>query len=136
MQAGPLAVRRIGRFLALVPGAPLDALSDLARDAVRTFEPFRAPLTEAEIARRRPESLSPRQRALLARYGYPYVMEEFRFHLTLTGPLPPGADRVEAAAQAWFAPWLDQPFRVDDLCLFGEDAEGRFHLLSRHALTG
>src|SRR5438445_432365 len=31
--------------------------------------------------------LSARQAELLARWGYPYVHDEFRFHMTLTGPI-------------------------------------------------
>ena len=38
-------------------------------------------------ARRNPSALTPRQRDYLDRWGYPYVMEEFRFHMTLTGRL-------------------------------------------------
>ena len=134
--AGPLRLRRIGAFLALVPDEPLRALAALASDVVDALEPFRAPLTEAEIARRKPASLTPRQRDLLDRYGYPYVREEFRFHLTLAGPLAKTAPHLASLAEERFAPWLGTPFRLDDLCLFGEDEGGRFHHLSRHALTG
>ncbi len=136
VEAGPLAVARLGDFLALVPAEPLADLDALAGAVVEAFEPFRAALTGAEIARRRPERLTGRQRALLARYGYPFVMDEFRFHLTLTGALASPAPAVAEAAEAWFAPWLGTRFRVADICLFGEDEAGRFHLLSRHALTG
>src|SRR5262249_2220033 len=45
------------------------------------------PLTDADRARRNPARLTPRQRDYLERWGYPYVMEEFRFHMTLTGRL-------------------------------------------------
>ncbi|MCB2109654.1 MAG: DUF1045 domain-containing protein [Defluviimonas sp.] len=133
--AGPLSLARIGRFLALVPDAPLEPLADLAAATVVAFEPFRAALGDAEIARRRPESLTPRQRDLLARFGYPYVMEEFRFHLTLSGPLGTEAGPIEAAARRHFAPWIGLSFAVRELCLFGEDAHERFHLLSRHPLA-
>lgn len=136
VETGPLALHRIGPFLALTPGEPLAALNRLAAEVVAAFEPFRAPLTPAQVAKRQPERLTPRQRALLNRYGYPYVMEEFRFHLTLTGALTTGAQAAERAARSWFAPYLGAPFRAEDLCLFGEDEAGRFHLLSRHALTG
>jgi hypothetical protein len=40
------------------------------------------------------------------------------------------------ALAAHFAPVLPHPFRIEDLCLFGEDAAGRFHLLHRYALAG
>lgn len=122
-------------FLALVPGQN-PALSDLAAQVVRALDAFRAPLTEAEVARRRPESLTPRQRDLLALYGYPHVMEEFQFHLTLSGRLDDAhAAAVRAAAEQHFHGLIPQPFRVDDLCLCGEDQDGRFQLLHRYALN-
>lgn len=124
-------------FLALVPEGDEGALRDLAAHVVTETDALRAPLDAGEIARRRPETLSTRQRDLLHRWGYPYVMEEFRFHLTLTDSLPQTVlDPVAAALAAHFAPVLPQPFVVEDLCLFGEDAAGMFHLLQRHALCG
>lgn len=124
-------------FLALVPQGDEDDLLDLGARVVMRLDPLRAELTEAEVARRRPERLSPRQRELLGRWGYPYVLEEFRFHLTLTGGLEPAtAGQVMAVLAPWLAPVLPAPFVIADLCLFGEDGAGRFHLLSRHALTG
>jgi len=122
-------------FLAFVPTGDTSALAALAAEVVRVLDPYRAALTAAEIARRRPERLTPRQRDLLAIYGYPYVMEEFRFHLTLSGPLAAAEHPIVAkAAAAHFAGLVPQPFAVADLCLMGEDAAGRFHLLHRHAL--
>jgi putative phosphonate metabolism protein len=124
-------------FVALLPLGCEAALLDLAAAVVEGTDPFRAPPTEAEILRRRPDTLSPRQRELLRLWGYPYVMDELRFHLTLTGQLPEDrAAAVEAALAAHFGPVLPRPFVIEDLCLFGEDAEGRFHLLDRYALSG
>jgi len=124
-------------FVALLPEGDEADLLELGAEVVTRLDPLRAALTEAEVARRRPERLTPRQRDLLECWGYPYVMEEFRFHLTLTGPLDPAAmGAVVAALGPWLAPVLPRPFAIEDLCLFGEDAAGRFHLLSRHALTG
>lgn len=88
-------------------------------------------------ARRRPEALSPRQRELLDLSGYPFVMEELRFYLTLTDCLPDDqATTVASTLQAHFTPLLPQPFLIEDLCLFGEEMSGRFHLLHRYALNG
>lgn len=136
-QAPGLRLVNLHGFLALVPDGDESAILRLGAAVVEGTEPLRAPLTEAEIARRDPARLTPRQRSLLARWGYPYVMEEFRFHLTLTGRLPPDrtAD-VTAAAQAHMAPHLPRPFGIEDLCLFGEDGQGTFHLLHRYALSG
>ncbi len=131
-----LQLRQIERFLALTPEGDAATLTALAARVVQHLDPCRAALTDAEIARRRPDRLNPRQRELLATYGYPHVMEQFQFHLTLSNNLT----EVEAAmlrphAERLFLPLLPRPFRIDSLCLFGEARDG-FHLLERHALTG
>lgn len=134
---GGLALENLQGFLALTPRGCEAALLDLGARVVEATNDFRAPLRPDEIARRRPENLSPRQRDLLGRWGYPHVMEEFRFHLTLTDRLPEDeARQVADVLAAHFAPVLPQPFVVQDLCLFGEDDAGRFHVLHRYALTG
>lgn len=132
-----LALHRIGGFLALTPEGDAAPLAALAAEVVRGLDRFRAPPEAAEIARRRPERLTPRQRALLDAWGYPYVMDEFRFHLTLTGDLVQAeADAVAAALAPGLAPLLPRPFRIDSLSLFGEDGSGLFHSLRRYALSG
>jgi putative phosphonate metabolism protein len=132
-----LSVRGLGPFLALQPAVPCPALSDLAARCVAALDPFRAAPGEAELARRRATGLSASQEANLTRWGYPYVMEDFRFHLTLTGPLPE-TDRAtaRAALAAFFAPALAHPVAVRDIAVVGEDAAGRFHTLRRFPLRG
>lgn len=130
-----LEIKNLGGFLALLPTGGHDGISQLAGQVVRLFDDFRAPLTSAEVARRNPDKLTPRQNRLLQEWGYPYVMEEFQFHLTLTDKL--AATKAEAVADAladWLAPVLPRPFKISDLCLFGEAADGSFHLLERHPL--
>ncbi|MBF9059866.1 DUF1045 domain-containing protein [Rhodobacterales bacterium HKCCSP123] len=132
-----LEVRRLGGFIAIVPGEPSAALADLAAATVGALDAFRAPPSGTELARRRKAGLSDRQEALLARWGYPYVMEEFRFHLTLTGRLPrTGSGATRDILAAHLAAVLPAPFVIDSLCLMGEDAEGMFHLVHRYTLSG
>ena len=134
----PLRVARLGRFLALVPAAASEELETLAAAAVVRFEPYRAPLGEAELARRRRSPLTPRQDELLARFGYPYVLDQFQFHMTLTEALQ---DDVRAALrahlQAAFAAVLAVPQPIDRLALFVEDEPGApFRVHSAHVLAG
>ncbi|MEH2512971.1 putative phosphonate metabolism protein [Nitrobacteraceae bacterium AZCC 1564] len=86
-------VRAIGSFIAIVPNALSSDLQAFAADCVTTFDNFRAPLTPEDRARRNISALTEKQIAHLDRWGYPYVFEEFRFHMTLTGSLP--AERRE-----------------------------------------
>lgn len=132
-----LQLTPLGRFLALTVEGDATALSDLAGATVAALDPFRAPLNDAELAKRRKSRLSDRQEELLAQWGYPYVMEEFRFHLTLTGKLPKAeVETVRQRLQPLLDPVLPQPFVIRDLCLVGEDQAGLFHLIHRYALSG
>ena len=132
-----LRLEDIEGFLALTPVGCEAEVLELAARVVAATDPLRAPMTAAEIARRHPDRLTGRQRALLDHWGYPFVMEEFRFHLTLTGPLEAGLRAsVAQALEAAFTPVLPRPFVIDDLCLFGQDDAGRFRLLHRYPLTG
>jgi putative phosphonate metabolism protein len=135
--APPLRLKRIGRFLALVPGARTPALDALAAAAVEAFDAFRAPLDAAELARRHAAGLSPAQAQHLARWGYPYVMEEFRFHVTVTGALETAlAERLSPALERLFAPVLTLPLEIAELALFAEPApRAPFRLIRRAALA-
>jgi putative phosphonate metabolism protein len=116
-----LRLERIGPFFALTPGEECPDLSALAANAVRAFDAFRAAPTLEEMARRRPERLTPRQREYVAAWGYPYVFDEFRFHMTLTGPVPEAQrEAMEAVLRARFAEFIGRPLAVDALCLFVE----------------
>ncbi|MFH3481519.1 DUF1045 domain-containing protein [Xanthobacter variabilis] len=130
----PLAVRAIGPFVALVPPMPVPMLEDIARCAVMELEPARAPLSAEEVARRRPDRLSARQRGHLERYGYPYVHEDFRFHMTLTGPLGENelAHALNALTDAYGATGADAPLAVTDVGLYVQPEPGaRFRLARR-----
>jgi putative phosphonate metabolism protein len=129
-------VGSISGFIAAIPAEPSDELLRLAADCVDAFDAFRAPLTPQDRARRKPEMLTPRQRGHLDRWGYPYVMDEFRFHLTLTG-------RIDAAARAPILKMLQERFElidperlaIDRIALFRQDnARSRFHVLQHWTL--
>ena len=132
-----LELSRLCAFLALTPVGDMAALQDLAASAVSDLDRFRRAPGEDELARRRKARLSERQEENLTRWGYPYVMEDFRFHLTLTGRLARGqAEQVQAALAPALKPVLQGPFTIDALTLVGEDAEGRFHGIERFGLAG
>lgn len=129
-----LAVGQLEGFLALLPSAPSMELNGFANAVVEAFEPFRAPLTELEIERRNPQSLSQAELANLMRWGYPYVFERFRFHMTLTARLERrDADRIALAAARYFAPALMRPVAVNSLALFVEPEPGAPFEICRRA---
>ena len=135
-QSGSLMLTTLGGFLALTPTDDLTALERVASACVNDHDPFRAPASEAELAGRRSAGLSVRQEALLKAWGYPNMMEEFRFHLTLSGRLP------EADRTAWMytaqthMPPLAECYEIKSIALCCERPDGRFELIQRYTLTG
>ena len=131
-----LVVGQIDGFFALVPEAPFAPLNSFAGEVVRSFDSFRAPLTEVEIERRSPDALKPDEFRNLCQWGYPYVFDTFRFHMTLSGRVgPQESPRLRAAIDSLFADVLRQPVPVDALTLFVESEPGApFMALSHHAL--
>lgn len=134
-----LRVTQLDDFLALVPAARESRVNDLAAECVRDFEPFRAPLDAAELERRRRKGLSPRQDRYLEEFGYPFVLAEYRFHLTLSGSLdaaPPHlVAAVRAAAEHAVAALAGEPLQLDALALFEQpERAAPFRLVARFPL--
>ena len=131
-----LKVSRMGRVLALVPTGNLEALNGLASELVRKLDHFRHPPSEEELAKRRKPNLSVRHVELLERWGYPYVLDEFRFHMTLSGPLPPKhINAIEAVLSQAIEPHLPEPFFINEISLVGERADGMFQLIDSFSLN-
>ena len=130
-------VSAVGGFIAVVPAVACDALDILAQDCVTGFDAFRAPLTAHDRARRRPEALTARQVEQLDRWGYPYVFEDFQFHMTLTGRLP--AERqppILSMLRRRFATLALTTLAIDAIALYRQDDAGsRFRVIGRELLT-
>ncbi len=131
-----LQLDRLGRFLALVPVGDQTHLATLAANCVQNFDMFRAPAPDAEVARRRAAGLTPSQDAHLLRWGYPYVLDQFRFHITLTGSLGDDQLRVAQDYLQQTLPALPAPFLIDQIALVGQRADGFFHLIHSYTLAG
>jgi len=139
ISAPPIKLTELSCFLALVPSARSVELQDLADRCVVEFDEFRRPASDAELARRRATGLSVRQDELLRRWGYPYVLEEWRFHLTLTGRITDDAERaaIKSVLTQRFSGFIDRPLPVRDLCVFRQPAPDRpFSVLARFRLGG
>lgn len=129
----PLRLSAIGRFLALVPAMPCSHITALADSCVTTLDEFRAPPSETEFARRRAAGLTARQDALLVRWGYPYVFDEYRFHMTLTGGLETTVrGRLMPILNAVVETIANRPVPVTSLSVVVEPSPGsNFVLLTR-----
>lgn len=131
-----LEIARLGNVFGLVPSYPMTALNHLSGALVQEFDRYRAPLSEAEIERFDPDTLSAPQFANLYRWGCAHVMDEFRFQMLLTGPVS-GCDmaRMERALRELFEPVLAEPVLVSNVALMmEEDHDGPFRVHSLHPM--
>jgi hypothetical protein len=121
-----LCLSCIGSFLALTPAKEsevererIQQVNALAAAALPFFDFLRAPPGPEETARRNPGKLSPRQRWLLGEWGYPYVLDEYRFHITLTDELCAEEERhaVRNALEEYLAEVLSRPVCLGGICV-------------------
>lgn len=127
-----LKLAALGDFLALVPDPDCFRLNALADACVRFFEPFRSPLSAADRERRSQAPLSERQAAHLDAWGYPYVFDEFRYHMTLTGRLDPARSAAVQPILASAYAAIAEPMRVDAISVLAQPSrEARFRILQR-----
>ena len=134
----PIAPADMGRFLAFELQQPSLEMQALHALCVRDFETFRAPLSDADLARRRQVPLTSEQDARLVEWGYPYVLDKFHFHMTLTGSVRDEAVRTRllAALQDHFADETG-PHLFDGLAVFKQDArQAPFRVLERFSFRG
>jgi putative phosphonate metabolism protein len=133
-ECNALEPARLGHFLALRPVGAEDDINALAAACVTELDPFRAPPSDAELARRRKSGLSKRQEALLLEWGYPHVLDQFRFHMTLTGRLDEGQLSKAHNAARTHLPRLPAPYALTSISLVGERPDGYFELIERFSL--
>jgi hypothetical protein len=136
-----LSARRLDGFLALVPQSDDDAvrrIGDISRALVTGLHPLAAALGPDELMRRRAAGLTPEEDALLVRWGYPFVLDRFRFHLSLTGPLrgveAPVVRAIESAALGWFQSL--PPCAFDAIAIFAEPTSGADFVLAERVELG
>ena len=140
MEAVPavtLEVSELDGFLALMTATPSVALHSLAAACVESFDDLRERLTIEEKRRYQELGLTEVQAALLDRWGYPYVMEEFSFHMTLTSRLSdPDRAEVKSLAREHFGAALESPMTLDAISLFAQpDDDAPFREIGRYPLA-
>ena len=133
-----LKVQRLDNFLALVPAQASPEIQDVSDACVMTLHPLAQALPPSEVQRRRGGGLSDEQEHMLQQWGYPHVLKQFQFHMSLTGSLA-GVSAVDvqlliAQAQAIFEDLA--PTRFDGVALVGESVSGAaFNVLHRYPFS-
>lgn len=130
-------IGQLGPFFALQLEEPSLQLEGVAADIVRKFDHFRAPMSKEDFERRKPEKLSISQRRNLIDWGYPYIFEDFRFHMTLSDPIENGlADDYHTALKEHFGAHLKNPCKFTALSIFVEPERGAPFVLHRQFPLG
>jgi hypothetical protein len=140
VRLSPLALAARDGFVALVPSSiqVRQAVAAIEAACVQALDDLRAPLSANELSARRSAGLDAEANAMLVRWGYPWVLQRFRMHITLTGLLTaPQRERVIAALTPQIAALDDaEPLSLDRLCVFVEPAPGQALLRRAEALLG
>ncbi|MEM9744825.1 MAG: DUF1045 domain-containing protein [Pseudomonadota bacterium] len=134
-----LEVAPIGDFMALRLAEPAAAMTALHEDCVRDLDRLRTPISDSDLVRRRKARLTPVQDAYLVRWGYPYVLDEFRFHMTLTSRIASRSSKesIRQVLADLFAPHTSVPHRIEGIAVFGQaDRQAPFRVVDWFAFRG
>lgn len=133
-KGGALMLARFQGYLGLVLSRKTSDIDWLAAECVTGFDRFRAPLDESDRDRREHHRLSPAEASFFETFGYPYVLSEFQFHVSLAGPLDDGElGQVAEALEPHVAPFMKEKLKIQSLSLLGEaNGGGAFEVISRH----
>ena len=132
-----LKVGKLGNFIALMMDPNEQKMQNLASNLVETLDYFRAPLYQEEIDKRRMSTLTTREDKNLLKWGYPYVFDDFRFHMTLTEKISCRSDQelMVSAASSHFSKDLENAIKVSSISLFvQESSEADFLQIEQFAL--
>lgn len=130
-----LTVARIGRILVLEPERSSDPINRLAERCVRHFDSYRRSSSCEDSDDRASSRLSSTQQENIIKWGNPYVMDEFKFHLSLTGPILDIhlSDHLMRVIQRQIAALDLNSIEVASICLFFQaDKNQPFLLHSRY----
>ncbi len=126
----PLQLGQEESFVALRLSQPCPELQTLADACVRSLEPWRHPYNNAEIITKNQKLQQPRHRENLEQWGYPYVFEDFVFHMTLSDRQPD--TRLLEAARRFFGSLPNQSRLLSSLAILYETApDAPFTVLRR-----
>ena len=130
-----LVLKKLGSFYALVPERSTKALKSLADDCVSSLDKFRKPPSSTELEKRRSNGLDFQEEVNLKKWGYPYVFNKYKFHITLTGEIRLGEEKnIRETIELNFQKVIGYPLPFLDICLFGQRDDRYFCELKRFSL--
>ncbi len=131
-------VRLVSGFFAVAPLKAEASLDTLAASCTTLFDAYRAPMSPQERARRVALGLNRSQIRNLDRWGNPYALSEFRFHMTLTGAVPPRRRKaiVDTLLDGCDRMGVESSIAIDRLALVKQKTpDAAFRLVSESRLS-
>ena len=131
-----ICLREISGFIAIVPTVQNQSINFLARKCLEGLDCFRDAEPPEILNKRRSAGLSSSEERHLLKWGYPYVLDDFRFHLTMTGKLTPKVSKnVFSVLSSELQAALNAPLPINKICLFGEsNINGQFEVIDEFSL--
>lgn len=131
-----LGVKALGQFVALRQVDRTEAMRTLHSACVIEFDGYRAPLSEEDIERRRRANLSLEQDERMLKWGYPYIFDDFRWHMTLSNKVVSSftREKVLSVLREHFAVALSTPLTIDGIAIYRQlSRSAPFNILHRSA---
>ena len=126
-----LIIKKLGNFIGLIPTNNLK-INAVSNKFVEELDYLRDELSESEIKKRKPHKLTSNQKQMLFKWGYPYVFDEFKFHLTLTSKLNVvEIDDVLRSLQNILKQVNLNKISFNNICIFGQKSDEKFYFVQR-----
>ena len=126
-----LIIKKLGNFIGLIPTNNLK-VNAVSNKFVEELDYLRDELSESEIKKRKPHKLTSNQKQMLFKWGYPYVFDEFKFHLTLTSKLNVvEIDDVLRSLQNILKQVNLNKISFNNICIFGQKSDEKFYFVQR-----
>ena len=126
-----LIIKKLGNFIGLIPTNNLK-INAVSNKFVEELDYLRDELSESEIKKRKPHKLTSNQKQMLFKWGYPYVFNEFKFHLTLTSKLNVvEIDEVFRSLQNILKQVNLNKISFNNICIFGQKNDEKFYFVKR-----
>lgn len=124
------------KFTFITSRKPNKLLINLENDLVKHLDTFRAELNKTEIKKRIPDSLTFKQNKYLKEWGYPFVFDQFKFHMTLMNQNNNKlSNKQKLELEKLIYKISNNVIEFNEISLLGENKNGHFEEIKRFKLN-
>lgn len=124
------------KFTFITSRKEIKSLINLENDLVKHLDTFRAELNKTEIKKRNPDSLTFKQNKYLKEWGYPFVLDQFKFHMTLMNQNNNKlSNKQKLELEKLIYKISNNLLEFNEISLLGENKNGYFEEIKRFKLN-